>query len=65
MNRKFIGVMLGVIIIILSFIIVISLTDTIVETNNDQEGVTIDEIMDEIDNSLLDENGEIEIGEMV
>jgi len=67
MNRKVVGVVLGVILVLSSLLIFSVLTnysddDDYIEKQSDADP---DEMGDEIDNNFLEEDDEIEIGEMV
>ena len=66
MNKKIIGLIFGVILIISSVLLFTIFTDTLIDISGDknEEGTTSD-ILDEIDDNLLEEDDEIEIGEMV
>ena len=68
MNKKIIGLIVGLILIISSVLIFIfSFSTEILERVGDEEnqGYATNDILDEIDESILDEDDEIEIGEMV
>lgn len=66
MNKKLIGLVFGLIIIISSvFLFVISTYAPEEDSNQDTQGYTTGDILDEIDEALLEEDDEIEIGEMV
>ena len=66
MNKKIIGLIFGAIIVISSVLIFSILTENSkqVDYEENQGDMTID-ILNEIDESLLGEDDEIEIGEMV
>jgi len=66
MNKKIIGLIFGLIIIISSVLLFSILTEKPKQVGDEenQGDMTID-ILKEIDESLLGEDGEIEIGEMV
>ena len=66
MNKKIIGLIFGLIIIISSVLLFSILTEKPKQVGDEenQGDMTID-ILQEIDESLLGEDGEIEIGEMV
>ena len=66
MNKKIIGILFALILIFSSILIIsISLDDSEETIGEEDQDITTDEIMDEIDDDLLDEDDEIEIGEMV
>ena len=66
MNKKLIGLVFGLITIISSvFLFVISTYTPEEDSNQDTQGYTTGDILDEIDEALLEEDDEIEIGEMV
>lgn len=66
MNKKVIGLIFGLIIVFSSILVFTISTDNSKDTIHDQnEEVTTDEIIDEIDDNLLEEDNEIEIGEMI
>ena len=66
MNKKIIGLIFGLIIIISSVLIFSILTENLKEVGDDEnQGDTTNDILDEIDENLLGEDDEIEIGEMV
>ena len=66
MNKKIIALFFVLIIIISSFLIFNSLTDdSEYDIDGETEDYTTDDFMDEIDEGLLGEDDEIEIGEMV
>ena len=66
MNNKILGLFVGLIIIFSSVLVISILTnDSEDESFNQNQDYSPDEIISEIDESLLDENGEIEIGEMI
>lgn len=66
MNNKIIGIIAALIIIISSVLIIIVLTNDSDETDFSQnQDYSSDEILSEIDGSLLDEDCEVEIGEMI
>lgn len=66
MNKKLIGFIFGLIIIISSALFFSSLTyDSKDGSYGEDQYFTNDDIMEEIDESILEEDDEIEIGEMV
>ena len=66
MNKKLIGFIFGLIIIISSALFFSSLTyDSKDVSYGEDQDFTNDDILDEIDESFLEEDAEIEIGEMV
>jgi hypothetical protein len=66
MNRKIILLIVGVFVIITSVLLVRVLVDITPETTDDEDQDDLeDEILNEIDRSLLGEDDEIEIGNMV
>jgi len=66
MNRKIILLIVGVFVIITSALLVRVLVDTTPEIPDDEEYDDLEkEILSEIDGSLLGEDDEIEIGDMV
>jgi hypothetical protein len=67
MNNKILGAIIVGFIIVISAVLVISvLTDDSKDTDFGQnQDYSPDDILSEIDEGLLDEDGEIEIGEMV
>ena len=66
MNKKIIGLIFGSIIVISSVLLFSILTENSKQVGDEenQDDMTID-ILNEIDESLLGEDDEIEIGEMV
>ncbi len=66
MNKKIIALISGLIIILSSvFIFSFSMNTSQDDSNGESEEYTTDDIMDEIDGSLLDDDDEVEIGEIV
>jgi len=66
MNKKIFGLIFGLIIIISSVLIFSILTENLKEVGDDEnQGDTTNDILNEIDENLLGEDDEIEIGEMV
>lgn len=66
MSNKLLGVMLSLIFILSSiFVIGVLTNDSIDSDYEDTQDYSSGDILSELDNSLLDENQEIEIGEMV
>ena len=66
MNKKLIGFIFGLIIIISSALFFSSLThDSKDVSYGEDQDFTNDDILDEIDESFLEEDAEIEIGEIV
>lgn len=66
MNKKIIGLIFGLIIIISSVLIISISTENLKEVGDEEnQGDMTNDILDEIDENLLDEDDEIEIGEMV
>ena len=66
MNKKIIGIVFGAIVIISSVFLFYNYAENSKDDigSEDQEYTTSD-VMDEIDGSLLGEDDEVEIGEMV
>ena len=66
MNKKIIGLIFGLIIILSSVLIFSILIENLKEVGDgENQGDTTNDILDEIDENLLGEDDEIEIGEMV
>lgn len=66
MNKKIIGLIFGLILIISSVLIFSISTEILKEVGDKENQVdTTNDILDEIDENLLDEDDEIEIGEMI
>ena len=66
MNKKIIGILFALIFMFSSILILsISLDDSEETIDEGDQDSTTDEIMDEIDEDLLEDDDEIEIGEMV
>jgi len=67
MNRKVIGLVLGLILVLSSVLVFSVLTNYPNDSNHtgSQSDATSDDINNEVDGSFLEENSEIEIGEMV
>ena len=66
MNKKIIGLIFGLIIIISSVLIFSILTENLKEAiDEENQGETTNDILNEIDENLLGEDDEVEIGEMV
>ncbi|MBN2603070.1 MAG: hypothetical protein JXA91_02940 [Candidatus Thermoplasmatota archaeon] len=66
MNKKIIGIVFGAIIIISSVVFLYNYAENTKDSiDNENEDYTTDDIIDEIDGSLLGEDDEVEIGEMV
>jgi len=66
MNKKIFGLIFGLIIIISSVLIFSILTENLKEVGDEEnQGDTTNDILNEIDENLLGEDDEIEIGEMV
>ncbi|MHA1171542.1 MAG: hypothetical protein ACTSQ3_05645 [Candidatus Heimdallarchaeota archaeon] len=66
MNKKIIGLIFGMIIVISSVLVFSSLTENSKQVGDEEnQGDLAIDILNEIDESLLGEDDEIEIGEMV
>ncbi len=66
MNKKIIGLIFGLIIILSSVVIFSILIENLKEVGDEEnQGDTTNDILNEIDENLLGEDDEIEIGEMV
>ena len=66
MNKKIIGLIFGIIIIISSVLIFSISTENLKEASDEEnQGDTTNDVLNEIDENLLGEDDEIEIGEMV
>ena len=66
MNKKLMGLVFGLVIIVSSILLFSVLTEDSkdVSDENDQD-YTTEDILNEVDENLLEEDDEIEIGEMV
>jgi len=66
MNNKILGLIAAIIIIISSVLMIIVLTNDSDDTDISQnQDYSPDDMLSEVDESLLDEDGEVEIGEMI
>jgi hypothetical protein len=66
MNKKIIGIVFGAIVIISSVFLFHNYAENSKDSIDDEyQDYTNDDVMDEIDSSLLSEDDEVEIGEMV
>ena len=66
MSNKILGVIVGLILIFSSILVIRVLTNDSGDTGFSQnQDYSTDDLLSEIDESLLDENGEVEIGEMI
>ncbi len=66
MNKKIIGLIFGMIIVISSVLVFSSLTENSKQVGDEEnQGDLAIDILNEIDENLLGEDDEIEIGEMV
>lgn len=65
MSKKIVGLIFGLIIIASSIVIFTVSTYNPTDFDDENEEVTTGDILDEIDESLLDGDDEIEIGEIV
>lgn len=66
MNKKILGALVGLIVILSSVLVISVLTNDSTDSEyKDTQDYSSGDILNELDDSLLDEDGEIEIGEMV
>ena len=66
MNKKIIGIVFGAIVIISSIVFLYNYAENSKDTIDDEyQDYTTDDVIDEIDSSLLGEDDEVEIGDMV
>jgi uncharacterized membrane protein len=66
MNKKIIGIVFGAIVIISSVVFLYNYAENSKDSADDEnQDYTTDDVIDEIDSSLLGEDDEVEIGEMV
>lgn len=66
MNSKILGLIAALIIIISSVLIIVVLTNDSGDTDLSQnQDYSPEDVLSEVDESLLDEDGEVEIGEMI
>ena len=66
MNKKIIGIVFGAIVIISSVVFLYNYAENSKDiTDDENQEYTTDDVIDEIDGSLLGEDDEVEIGEMV
>jgi hypothetical protein len=66
MNKKILGIMFSLIIILSSIFVISILTENSTDSEyKDPQDYSSDDILNQLDESLLYEDGEIEIGEMV
>ncbi len=66
MSNKILGIIVGLILIFSSILVIRVLTNDSEDTDFSQnQDYSPDDLLSEIDESLLDENGEVEIGEMI